>query len=70
MQSLGGFDARSSDFLSTTRRAKALSFHLKKSFDGAQINLPLNVGDQLEADTGIVGLSTTGAAGSPRRQPA
>ncbi|MDQ1496619.1 MAG: hypothetical protein QOG69_3102, partial [Actinomycetota bacterium] len=59
VQSIGGFDALG-DFLSYDPATKALSFHLKKTFDGAEINLPLSVGDQLESGTGVVGLSSTG----------
>ena len=59
VQSLGGFDPVS-DFLQYDPATKALTFHLRKTLDGTTVTIPLNVGDQLEAGTGVVGLSATG----------
>lgn len=57
--SLGGFD-NPTDLVGYDPATKALTFHISKTFDGPSISLPIDAGDQLEAETGIAGLTTTG----------
>jgi Ca2+-binding RTX toxin-like protein len=56
---LGNFDLPAVQIPDYNTATKALKFKLTKTFNGGQVDLPLDVGDKLENGTGLVGLKTT-----------
>ncbi|MEO6570140.1 MAG: hypothetical protein ABIO83_01190 [Ilumatobacteraceae bacterium] len=57
--SLGAFDAAASDLFAYDPGTHALTADLSMTVDPDPVTLPIDIGSQLEADTGIAGLQTT-----------
>ena len=56
---LGDFDTSAADLFAYDAATHALTADLSMSIDPDPVSLPINVGSQLESETGIAGLQTT-----------
>ena len=61
LDALGDFDALPTDLIDFDPDTSALRVDLAKTFDPAGVEIPINVGNQLEAGTGVAGLQSDDA---------